>query len=156
VLSKLDDGIPGTGIDILDGPAIKSRSFAQKMDAIRRMGYDVVEDAKFMSRGEFDIDARTFTYNPETMTRLDLAHEWWHYKQLIRLEKQGLRFRSKGSAAMEVGAYRFEQRLWERIGSTPGDDYLRFHSGNLTEYLDEMRANRRWLFYHQQHAEIFK
>jgi hypothetical protein len=27
------------------------------MDAIRRMGYDVVEDAKFMSRGEFDIAA---------------------------------------------------------------------------------------------------
>lgn len=152
------DDIPLTGIAGLDAPAVESPSFAQKMVAIRKMGYQVIEDAEFMARGEFDIDERTFTYNATTMTRLDLIHEWRHYKQLVRLEKQGLSFRSRGSEAAEVGAYRFEQRLWQRIGQAPVSDYLRFHSQNVSRYLEIMNSRRvqNSLRYHPVHAEVFR
>jgi hypothetical protein len=150
------DGIPLTGIKELDSLAIHSRSFAQKMAAIRRLGYETTADPMFPFRGEFDIDQRVFLYNPGTMTRLDLVHEWRHYKQLLRLEKQGLRFRSKGVAAAEVGAYRFEERLWNRMCVIPSAAYLKFHSQNLGEYIEDMLRQRRWLTFHPLHAEIFR
>jgi hypothetical protein len=92
------------------------------------------------------------------MSRLDLAHEWRHYKQLIRLQRRGTTFRSRGAAAAEVEAYRFEERLWRRLGATPSAEYRRFHSSNLAQYLQELNGRRvqDFLKYHPIHAEVFR
>jgi hypothetical protein len=105
------------------------------MDAIRRLGFDVVDDVSFTAaRGEFDMATKTFTYNPQRMTRLDVAHEWRHFRQLRALEQRGLRYDKKLKPLLERGAYRYEERLWRRLGRTPTAAYLDFHLERSTRF----------------------
>jgi hypothetical protein len=127
-LSKVDDGIPLTGISSLDSPAIGSSSFTQKLDTMVRSGFEVIEDSTFISaRGQFD--GMKFIYNPETMTRLDFAHEWRHFGQLKQMIDRGITpLKSKNmrmaNSPAEFGAYSYEQKLWERINVTPTNEYI--------------------------------
>jgi len=87
-----------------------------------------------------------FTYNPETMTRLDWAHEWRHFKQLQQAQSRGIKLNSQAFRAMEgpgeIGAYSYEKALWERAGLRPSDEYLSWHSDRIGSYADQSRAFR--------------
>jgi hypothetical protein len=104
-----------------------------------RSGFEVIEDSTFTSaRGQFD--GMKFIYNPETMTRLDFAHEWRHFGQLKQMIDRGITpVKSKNmrmaNSPAEFGAYSYEQKLWERINVTPTNEYINFHSSQL-EYFD--------------------
>ncbi len=154
VLSKFSDGIPKTGISSLDAPAISSGSFSQKMNAIRRLGYEVIEDTNLAARGEFDVIKKTFTFNPNTMTRLDLAHEWRHYRQLRQFQTRGLSYKTKLNPLAEIGAYRYEQRLWQRIGKKPVLEYLKWHSNRLQGYQSYTRNIDKFLRYKPRYRGI--
>ncbi len=69
------------------------------------------------------------------MTRLDFSHEWKHFGQQRQMMERGLELKPSNMRTAhhpaEIGAYKYEQRLWERIGTKPSDDYLRFHVGKL-------------------------
>jgi hypothetical protein len=132
--------IPSTGVAALDAPAVSSSSFAQKIGSIRRAGFSVVEDSTLAARAEFA--EGSFTYNPDTMSRLDFAHEWQHYKQISQLRQRGIPWNGKTiktvEAPAEVGAYGYEQQLWERAGFSPSDEYLEWHTNKLASYDDGM------------------
>lgn len=124
-------------------PAVQSPGFVQKLDAMRRAGFDIVEDANFSAaRGQFD--GMQFTYNPAAMTRLDFSHEWRHFRQLNQMIDRGLSPAKSANmrvarAPAERGAYLYEERLWRRIGVTPKSDYLRFHAGKV-EFFERGRT----------------
>lgn len=112
-----------------------SSSFAQKIEAMKRAGFEVVEDASFMeARGQFH--GMKFTYNPDTMTRLDFSHEWKHFGQLNQMIDRGISPSKSKNMRMahfpaEYGAYSYEQRLWERINVSPAVDYRQFHNSQI-------------------------
>lgn len=136
-LSKKDD-IPYTGVAELDAPAVNSSSFAQKLNAMKKAGFEVISDPDFVAaRGEFE--HMKFTYNPETMSRLDFAHEWRHFKQLQQMQERGISLAKSSNlraahAPAEYGAYTYEQRLWTKLGDTPSADYMAFHLERVTTF----------------------
>ena len=98
-----DDMSKTGGGAVLDAPAIESSSFAQKMDVLRRAGYEVNANPLLQARGEFS-PGKVFEYHPETMTRLDLAHEWQHFGQLQQMEANGLKLNSRNQRYFSSGS----------------------------------------------------
>jgi hypothetical protein len=140
-------GVPNTGLAALDRSAVSSSSFTQKIDAIRRAGFEVVSDPTLEARGEFSVGR--FTYNPNTMTRLDMAHEWRHFNQLQQMADKGITINNKAfgiaQAPAEFGAYSYEESLWTRIGATPSDEYIAFHNAQLDTFESGMGAFRSFV-----------
>jgi hypothetical protein len=147
VALRKSPGVPNTGVAVLDAPAVSSSSFAQKMDAIRRAGFEVVADPTLGARGEFSVGK--FTYNPDTMTRLDMAHEWRHFSQLQQMSGKAISISNKAfsiaQAPAEFGAYSYEESLWTRIGEMPSDEYLAFHKSQLDTFDSGMGTFRSFV-----------
>ena len=78
------------------------------------------------------------------MTRLDFAHEWRHFKQIIQVQERGIKLNSQAFKAMqgpgEIGAYTWEARLWSRAGLTPSSEYLAWHAQRVASYEPAMRS----------------
>jgi hypothetical protein len=144
VLQKAD-GVPNTGIASLDSPAIASSSFIQKIERMKAAGYEVTADRLLEARGQFSV-GKKFSYNPETMTRLDMAHEWRHFNQLQQLEGRGVKLNRSAFGTMEapgeLGAFSYESRLWSRIGATPDSQYMNFHNAKIDLHTDQMSSFR--------------
>jgi hypothetical protein len=152
---------PPTGISSLDAPAVNSSSFGQKMETLERSGIKVTADADLAARGEFTRakdGAWSFAYNPRTMTRLDLAHEWRHFQQLVKLEESGLAYRAPLRGTFESGAYAYEQRLWRRIGGTPTQAYLAEHGRQVAHWLAALRGRdvHNLLRYNPEYRSVWR
>lgn len=109
-----------------------------------RAGFDVVADPTLEARAEFT--PGKFAYNADTMTRLDVSHEWRHFNQLQQMMDSGIDISNStlavAQAPAEFGAYRYEEALWRRIGAEPTPDYLQFHNSQLDAFESELFAFR--------------
>lgn len=115
-LNASRQGIPRTGIARYDQLAVESEHFEQFIRGVEARGFRVrasefvpAHNPAFIRPGN-----RTFYYNPEHMTVLDMMHELHHFQQF----KRAGNLRTGGGALFryEAEAYQFEHQVGARRG----------------------------------------